>query len=141
MNQEKPPARVLPTLTLDSAAFWQDGAQGRLSIYRCQDCTYYVHPPVNFCPRCESRRVQPEAVSGRARVVSYTINHKQWLPHLPVPYVLALVSIAEQDDVRLVTNIVDCPPEDVRIGMDVQVRFEPAEDVWVPLFAPAQNHA
>jgi uncharacterized OB-fold protein len=57
---------------------------------------------------------------------------------VPVPYTLALVTIDEQDDVRLVTNIVECAPEEVRFGMPVEVVFEPHEDLWVPLFRPVQ---
>jgi uncharacterized OB-fold protein len=76
------------------------------------------------------------AVSGKGRVATYTINHKQWVPDLPVPYVLALVELAEQSDVRLPTNIVNCAPESVYIGMPVRVLFEQAEDLWIPLFEP-----
>jgi uncharacterized OB-fold protein len=91
---------------------------------------------VPFCPRCESRRVAPEPVSGRGTVFSFTINHKAWVPGLAVPYVLALVRLAEQDDVRLVTNIVGCAPEAVRFGIAVEVVFEAVEELWVPLFRP-----
>jgi uncharacterized OB-fold protein len=69
-------------------------------------------------------------------VHSFTVNYHQWIPGSD-PYVIGLVTIAEQDDVRLTTNLVDCEPEYVRIGMAVQVTFERAEDVWLPLFAPA----
>lgn len=130
------PARILPAIDPDSRPYWTGGANGRLLIARCADCAYYVHPPAPFCPRCESRAVAPEQVSGRGTVFSYTINHKAWVPGLAVPYVLALVAIDEQDDVRLVSNIVGCPPEDVTFGMAVEVLFEPCEDLWVPLFRP-----
>lgn len=130
------PARSLPAIDLDSRPFWTGGAEGQLLIHRCADCEYYVHPPVPFCPRCESRSVAPQPVSGRGTVFSFTVNHKAWLPDLPVPYVLALVTLAEQDDVRLVTNIVGCAPEEVTFGMEVEAVFEPVEDLWVPLFRP-----
>jgi uncharacterized OB-fold protein len=130
------PARALPLLDIDNTAFWTGGAEGELRIYRCQDCRYYVHPPVRFCPQCESRKVEPEAVSGRGSITSFTINHKQWVPDLPERFVLALVSIVEQDDVRLVTNIVNCPSDQVTMGMPVRVLFEQHEDVWVPFFEP-----
>ncbi|HVW44714.1 MAG TPA: OB-fold domain-containing protein [Amycolatopsis sp.] len=128
--------RPLPVLTPSTAAFWTRGEHGELCIYRCRDCGYYVHPPAGFCPRCEGRDVAPATVSGRATVVSCTVNHQQWEPGLPVPYVLALVEIEEQSDVRLVTNIVGCPVDEVHIGMRVRVLFEQQEDVWVPLFEP-----
>jgi uncharacterized OB-fold protein len=126
----------LPAVNDDNRAFWTGGAEGALMIARCADCAYYVHPPVGFCPRCESRNVAPERVSGRGEVFSYTVNRKAWLPGLPVPYVLALVELDEQAGLRLPSNIVGCDPDSVRIGMKVAVRFERVEDLYVPLFGP-----
>ena len=133
--------RALPATDHDSHAFWTGGARNELLIERCIACAYLIHPPTGFCPNCESRETAPHAVSGRAVVTSYTVNHKQWLPGLPVPYVLALVELVEQADVRLATNIVGCAPDAVFIGMPVSVRFEPAGDLWIPLFAPAEAAA
>ncbi len=128
--------RPLPGITEDTRPYWTGGAEGKLLIEQCDDCDYYIHPPTGFCPRCEGRATHFQPVSGRAFVETFTINHKQWMPGLPAHYVLALVRIAEQDDVRLVTNIVGCAPEDVSFDMPVFVQFEQAEDLWVPLFAP-----
>jgi len=52
------------------------------------------------------------------------------------PYVIAIVEIAEQRDLRLTTNIVNCSRGDVKIGMAVRVLFDKREDVWLPLFEP-----
>ena len=130
------PIRSLPALTADNAPFWKGGEHGQLLIQQCGDCAYYIHPPTGFCPQCESRETHFEAVSGRGFIETFTVNHKQWIPGLPERYVVALVRIAEQSDVRLVCNIVDCDPDDVTFDMPVSVRFEQAEDLWVPLFAP-----
>jgi uncharacterized OB-fold protein len=74
-------------------------------------------------------------LSGRARVHSYTVNHKQWYPGQPVPYVIGLVELVEQSGLRLMTNIVNCPIEQVAIGMPVRVVFETlSDDVALPLF-------
>jgi uncharacterized OB-fold protein len=81
--------------------------------------------------------VAPEAVSGRARLATYTVNHQPWYPGLDPPYVIAIVEIEEQPDVRLMTNIVNCEVDRVEIGMRVSVTFEEHEDVWIPLFEPA----
>jgi acetyl-CoA acetyltransferase len=75
-------------------------------------------------------------VSGRATVVGVTVNHQRWLSSFETPYVVANVALAEDPSVRLTTNIVDCPPDDVAIGQEVVVRFEQHEDVWLPLFVP-----
>jgi uncharacterized OB-fold protein len=128
--------RPLPILNPDNRAYWTGGADGKLLIFRCEDCHYYIHPPARFCPKCESRAVEPHAVSGRGTVASYTVNYEKWFPGLRTPYVLALVEIEEQGDVRLPCNIVGIAPEAVRIGMKVEVLFEQHEDIWLPLFKP-----
>ncbi|PZU59924.1 MAG: DNA-binding protein [Sphingobium sp.] len=131
------PVRPLPAVNGDNRPFWTGGRDGLLMIARCADCGYHVHPPARFCPACESRTVAPQAVSGRGRVYSFTVNYKAWVPDLPVPYVLALVELDEQAVLRLPANIVGCDPDDVEIGMAVSVRFETVEDLHVPLFGPA----
>ncbi len=130
------PLRTLPVIDYDSEAFWTWGREGKLAIYRCDECAYFIHPPVPFCPKCECRNVSPHAVSGRGRVVTFTVNHKQWVDGLPEHYTLALVAIDEQDDVRIPCNIIGCDAEDITFDMPVEVCFEQVEDLWVPLFRP-----
>jgi uncharacterized OB-fold protein len=137
------PIRPLPKLTERNRHFWQGGKDGSLMILRCQDCGYFIHPPGPICPQDWSKNLVPEATSGRAVVASYTINYHQWLPGFDPPYIIGLVEIREQPDLRLTTNIVGCSIESVHIGMDVQVVFEhhrdPDGDVWLPLFEPFQG--
>jgi len=135
-DQIPEPKRTLPVIDKDIEAYWTGGKNGELLIYRCQDCQYYVHPPVGFCPKCESGDVIPEAVSGHGHVRSFAINYKKWVPGLPDKYVMALVVIDEQDDVQLPCNIINCDPESVTMDMRVQVLFEQHEDLWIPLFEP-----
>ena len=53
-----------------------------------------------------------------------------------MPYNISIVELVEQEGLRFTTNVVDCPPEDVHIGMPVQVQFEQHGEVFVPVFAP-----
>jgi acetyl-CoA acetyltransferase/uncharacterized OB-fold protein len=128
--------RPLPQLTPVNEWFWTAGAEGVLRIQGCADCGQLVHPPTPICPSCRSRAFAPIAVSGRATVVGFTVNHHQWLPGFDPPYVIANVVLAEDASVHLTTNIVGCEPDDVHVGQEVAVRFEQVEDVWVPLFEP-----
>ena len=66
-----------------------------------------------------------------------TVNHQQWDPRFPPPYVIATVAIDADPRVRVVTNLVDVVPDDVHVGMHVKARFEHLEDVWIPLFVPS----
>jgi uncharacterized OB-fold protein len=128
--------RLLPQLTPFNEWYWTSGADGRLRIQGCDECKALVHPPVPICPSCRSTSWSPVEVSGRGTVVGLTVNHQPWLPGFDPPYVVAVVALAEDDSVRVTTNIVGCDPDDVRIGHEVMVRFEQHEDVWLPLFEP-----
>jgi acetyl-CoA acetyltransferase/uncharacterized OB-fold protein len=128
--------RPLPQPTLASAGFWSSGADGVLRVDHCSDCDQFFHPPMPTCPACRSTNVSLQPVSGRATVVGVTVNHQQWLPGFPPPYAIAVVAIEEDDRARLTTNVVNCPPDEVRIGQRVRVRFEQHDDVWLPLFEP-----
>ena len=136
---------VVPELSDRNRHFWQGGAKGELVFLRCQDCGSYLHPPIPICPHDQSKNVQPEAVSGRATVATYTINHHPWLPGFETPYVVAIVEIAEQTGLRLTTNLINCPLEDIHSGMAVQAVFhhieDPNGDVWLPLFEPVPEPA
>jgi len=137
------PFRILPRVTDVNRHFWTGGADGELRFLRCGDCGPYLHPPIPTCPRDQSKNIAPAAVSGRATVATFTINHQAWMPGPELPYVVAIVEIEEQPSLRLMTNIVSCAPEAVYIGMPVHVVFEhrsePDGDVWIPLFAPVEK--
>ena len=128
--------RPLPQLTPVNEWFWTSGADGKLRVQRCDDCQTLVHPPVPICPACRSRAWSPSVVSGRATVIGFTVNQHQWLPGFEPPYAIAMVALADDPTVHLTTNVVGCDPDDVHIGQEVTVRFEPHEDVWLPLFEP-----
>ena len=133
MSANGPSFRVLPRLDDDNRFFWTGGEDGTLRFLRCQSCQQFVHPPVPVCPGCLGSELAPEPVSGRATVHSFTVNVQEWIPGSE-PYVIGLVSIDEQPDVRLITNLVDCDPDDIEIGSPVEVVFEHQQDVYLPLF-------
>jgi uncharacterized OB-fold protein len=131
--------RILPGLTQDTRPFWTGGREGRLLIHRCNSCGFWLHPPGPVCARCLSREVAPTPASGRAAVASFTVNHQPWSRGMAVPFVFAAVELAEQPALHLLTNIVGCPPDSVRIGMRVRVTFEQHGDVWLPVFEPERQ--
>ncbi|MHB8342089.1 MAG: Zn-ribbon domain-containing OB-fold protein [Mycobacteriales bacterium] len=135
------PVRVLPRLDDENRFFWTAGGRGALEFLRCQACGFWLHPPSPRCPMCLSRELRPERVSGRGSVASLTVNEQRWNPTMPSPYLIALVEIEEQPAIRLMTNLVQCRPEDARIGMRVRVVFEQHGEVYLPLFEPEQPAA
>lgn len=130
------PAAPYPEIDEANRFFWTAGEEGALKFLRCQACREFVHPPAPLCRACLSPDLQPEAVSGRATVEAYTVNHHPWHPAFPPPYVVAIVAIEEAAEVRLTTNIVGCAPEAVRLGLPVQVAFRQAGPAWLPVFEP-----
>ena len=126
--------RTPPVTSERTAPFWTGGAVGELRIARCRGCGFWLHPPLPVCRRCRSTDIAPEATSGRGTVWSWTTNRYPWSAALEPPYVLAEVELEEQAGLRLLTTIVDC--DEVAIGLPVTVRFEPAGDTWIPVFAP-----
>ena len=117
--------------------FWTGGQVGELRFLRCQNCGYYNHPPTPICPNCHSKELRFEAVSGRATLWTYTVNYQPWMPGPELPFIVAIVAIPEQDELRLTTNLVGVEPENVKIGMELEVTFENhGDEVWIPLFRP-----
>ncbi|HEY1974166.1 MAG TPA: OB-fold domain-containing protein [Pseudonocardia sp.] len=129
--------RVAPVADPLADFFWRSGADGVLRILRCADCGYYVHPPSTPCPRCLSAKVGPEPVSGRAVVHTFTVNVQQWQPGQP-PYVIAIVELAEQEGLRLTTNVLGCPPDHVYIDQPVRVDFVARDELHYPVFRPTE---
>jgi uncharacterized protein len=127
--------RKLPVLTAETEAFWTGGRDGQLLIQRCGDCGRYQHPPQPLCPVCRTETMAPSPVSGRGTVKTFTINHQQWLTGLDPCFVFAAVELPEQAELYVFSNIM-APPEVVRSGLPVKVRFEHHQDVWLPVFEP-----
>jgi uncharacterized OB-fold protein len=120
--------------------FWEAAREHRLEILRCQACGTYLHPPRPVCRACLSMDVAPEEVSGRATLYTWTVVEQAFGAYYAtqVPYVYATVELVEQADLRLVTNVVDVPWQDLRAGMDLVVTFHDlSPDLTLPRFRPA----
>jgi uncharacterized OB-fold protein len=132
----------LPTIEAESQPFWDAARDGRLLIHRCQACGLAHHYPRPFCPSCWSEDVVWEEASGRATLYTHSTVHMNDLPPFGarVPYVVAAVDLEEGP--RVMTNIVDCDPADLRIGMAVEVAFqELTPEITAPVFRPAPDRA
>ena len=130
------PGRPLPQITEVNGFFWTSGADGRLRVQECTSCTALIHPPQPVCRYCRGHAMGVRVVSGFATLVGFTVNHRFGLPGLPAPYVVAQVALEEDPRVRLTTNAVECDPEQLVLGMRMEVVFEQAGEVWLPLFRP-----
>ena len=133
--------KPLPAITTEAKPFWDAAAQNKLMIQRCQDCRAWVWTPRPSCNECGSERIEWTLMSGKGEVYSFTVIRqvvgraasKAFEPD--IPYVIAWVDLDEGP--RLITNIVQCPVENVQLGMKVAVAFEQAaKDICLPKFKP-----
>lgn len=131
--------RPLPQPDAETAFFWEGTSRRALLILRCDACGTYVHYPRPACHACGARALTPTSVSGRGTVHTFTVTHRP-VPGFDPPFVVTIVELEEQPGLRMVSNLIGLEPDDVRIGMPVEVAFQPAaEDVWLPVFRPANR--
>ena len=134
--------KPLPVANAETRPYWQAAANQQLLIQKCKDCGHMQFYPRLICTECSSRAVEWHAASGRGNVKSFTIIRRAVSAafEADVPYVVAIVALEEGP--TMMSNIVECDPERVHIGMAVGVIFEQrldeagAASVVVPQFRP-----
>lgn len=127
----------LPVIEAETRPFWDAVREGRLLIGKCNSCAQVHFYPRPFCPHCWSEDVQLQEASGRGTLYTYsTVYMNDLMPFKErLPYVAAMVDLEE--GVRVSTNLVDCDPADLKIGMAVTVTYrEISDEVSLPLFRP-----
>ena len=130
----------LPAADQESEAYWQGLARGEILIRRCPRCRWWVHPPLASCPKCGNPEVMPEAVSGAARLYSFSVVHREFAPGIKPPYVVGLAELSEQRGLRLYANIVNCREDQLLLDMPLQpVFFAITEDVTLLMFEPGSE--
>ncbi len=128
----------LPTIDVDSAAYWQAAHEGYLALPHCQSCNKYFFYPRAICPNCWSKQVEMAKASGRGTIYTYTIVHRHPNPAFNgrVPYAIALIDLEEGP--RML-SVVRANREEVKIGAAVEVTFEElSPEVSLPCFKLAQ---
>jgi hypothetical protein len=120
-----------PPVNVENQPFFDAAAQGRLLIKRCAACGQAHHYPRAICPFCSSDRTEWREASGQGTIYSYSVMRR-----VSPPYALAYVTLDE--GVSMMTNIVECDFDAIRIGQRVRVVFVPTEGgPPVPMFRPA----
>jgi len=109
-----------PLVTQANEAFWAATADGRFQLQRCNECDTVLWFPRRHCPSCWTENVSTFDASGKGVVYSFTIIRKGAMLYKESgPFVVAYVELAEGP--RVMTNIVDCDVEAVKVGMPVEV--------------------
>ncbi|HKV55625.1 MAG TPA: Zn-ribbon domain-containing OB-fold protein [Candidatus Binataceae bacterium] len=132
--------KPVPVPTHETEPYWEGCHLHELRIQRCGACGNFQFFPRIYCVKCFSDRVAWVKASGRAKVLSFTIVRRPVSAAFAgeIPYVVALVTLEEGP--QMMTNIIGCAPEEVRIGMPLEVTFEEwTETISVPKFRPVRG--
>jgi uncharacterized protein len=136
-NLQKP----LPTITSEARPFWEGAAKQKLLMQRCLECSAYIWTPRPSCFECGSENTQWQELSGCGEVYSFTVIRQvvgraaSQAFEQDIPYVIAWIDLDEGP--RMITNVIGCPVENVKLGMKVSVIFEQqSPDIWLPKFKP-----
>lgn len=131
--------RPLPRMSIFDRPYWDFVARGELRLQRCKTCGHLRYPPGPACPQCLSQEYAWTALSGRGRVLAWTVFHRQYFPQLPVPYTVLCVETEEGP--MLIGNLVQAGPGELSHGMPVRAVFEQVaapDDAswWICQWAP-----
>lgn len=120
--------------------FWAACNERRLVVQRCSDCGTFRHTPSALCTSCHSNRSDWQASAGTGTLFTCTVAHYPVHASLKdqLPYVVAVVQLDDCGGVRMTSNLVGCPLEEVRVGMKLRIAWNEVEPgVVLPLFRPA----
>jgi uncharacterized OB-fold protein len=120
--------------------FWQAAAEHRLVVQRCAGCGHMRLPPAPLCPECRSTDADWKQLSGRGEVYTYTIVHRPIAAGQPLPTIIAVIALEDAGGVRLMSNLVGAAPEEVAIGLPVELVWEDmSAELAIPRFRPARR--
>lgn len=120
-----------PPITPETEPFWEAAAQNRFLLKKCEQCSRYHWYPRDPCPFCDNMLTDWVEGSGRGTVYSYSHFVRG-----PVPFIAAFVTLEEGP--TMFTNIVDCDPVTLSIGMPVELTFRRSESgMAIPMFTPS----
>ncbi|MET7466517.1 Zn-ribbon domain-containing OB-fold protein [Nonomuraea sp. NPDC005501] len=132
------PYPLRPARNRDTAFFWDGVRDGELRIQTCADCGRLRHPPGPVCPACRSANRSYVVARGEGTVFSYVVHHHPPVPGRETPFVVAVVELPE--GVRIVGNVMDCPPDTVGIGMKLRATYRAMDDELIlPMWAPRES--
>jgi len=121
-----------PSVNPENKDFFDACSQGKLLIKKCNSCGEFHHYPRSICPHCFSDKTEWKDAGGTGTVYTYSVLRRG----VPEPYCIAYVTLEE--GVSMLTNIVDCDLDTVKIGMKVRVVFKDSDGgPKVPMFTLA----
>jgi len=121
-----------PLLNVGDERYFEGASQGKLMLKKCSSCGQVHYFPRGICPFCFSSKVDWLEAKGTGTIYSFSVTRRAG----PIPYCIAYVTLDE--GVSMMTNIVDCDLDTVRIGQKVKLTFKPsANGTAIAMFKPA----
>ena len=130
-------AKPIPTVDEENKPFWNAAKKHELSMQRCLRCGKFYYPISPMCPHCQNWGFEWVKLSGKGEIYSFIVVRRATNPAFAkeIPYIVAI--ILTKEGTRMISNVVGCKPEDMRVGMPVEVVFEDiSPEVSLPKFKP-----
>ncbi len=106
-----------------SARYWREIPQRyRLEGGRCKNCGKVYFPPRLVCPSCQKRDFETTRLPLTGKLTTFTVIRvapKDFVDE--VPYAIGIVEL--DDGTPIQCQVVDCEPEELKIGMPVRIEF------------------
>lgn len=130
--------RSIPVPDMLTEFYWSGTKEGKLLIQRCEDCRHWNHPPKPRCAKCSSHQLKPESAPLKGEVYTFSITMQSRIQGFEesVPYAVVTVKL-EGTPIKIITNMLECGPQDIYIGMPVNIVFEERDGFSFPQSVPA----
>jgi len=129
--------KLLPIPDLDTKDFWDGCRHHYILVQRCRNCGTFRYYPRPMCHNCNSMDTEWVRATGKGKIYSWTVTTHQFHPNFKPPYIIAIVELEE--GIRMTSNIMDCDPEELWIGMPVEVIFDDiTSKITLPKFKPVK---
>jgi uncharacterized OB-fold protein len=103
--------------------YWREIPQRyRLEAGQCKGCGKISFPPRSKCPKCGKSDMETTVLPDHGVVKTFTVIHTAPTQFSDeAPYAVGIIEL--ENGVKITSQIVDCPLEDVKIGQKVKVEF------------------
>jgi uncharacterized OB-fold protein len=130
--------KPLPVASGETKPFWDACKEGKFLIQKCKTCNEYQYHYRAFCSHCWFGEIQDIESKGDGNIWSFTVINRNRSPGFidDVPYVVAMIEI--EGGLKIISNVINCDPWKVYIGMPVKLTFTKATEEWtLPMFEPS----
>ncbi len=91
----------------------------RLEASKCLTCGRIYFPPKTVCNNCKSKNFEKTLLPRKGVIETFTIIRQAPSKYeLYVPYAVAVVKL--ENGVKVLSQITDCEPDKLQIGMPVE---------------------